>query len=102
MERQDEVHVDTDEARAGSTPHVVRWILGVGLVLIVVLFTIIVLIGGASEGEIEDDQTFKVQAQDQDQNQRSDIDGIVSGGADEISEAPPADTGEVPPGRVAN
>ncbi len=33
--------VTTTEARAGSTPHMTRYVLGVGLVLVVVLFAII-------------------------------------------------------------
>jgi hypothetical protein len=32
----EEQHVATDEARAGSTPHVVRYVLGVSLVLVVI------------------------------------------------------------------
>jgi len=39
MERQgNEVHLDTDEARAGSTPHIVRYVLAVSLALIVIAF----------------------------------------------------------------
>ncbi|WP_395391672.1 hypothetical protein WBP07_13255 [Novosphingobium sp. BL-8A] len=29
----EEVHLDDDEARSGSTPHVVRWVLMFGLML---------------------------------------------------------------------
>jgi hypothetical protein len=39
-ERPDQVRTTT-EARAGSTPHMTRYVLGVGLVLVVVLFAII-------------------------------------------------------------
>ena len=35
----------TTEARAGSTPHVTRYVLSVGLILVVVIFAIIVLVG---------------------------------------------------------
>ena len=42
------IHAETDGARAGSTPHVVRWVLALGLIAIVVAFTIIVLIGTSS------------------------------------------------------
>ena len=42
MERQgNEVHIEKDEARAGSTPHIVRYVLGISMVLIVVAFAII-------------------------------------------------------------
>jgi hypothetical protein len=34
-------HLTTTEARAGSTPHMTRYVLGVSLVLVVVLFAII-------------------------------------------------------------
>jgi len=37
------VHLDTDRARAGATPHVTRYVLGFGLVLVIVAFAIIVL-----------------------------------------------------------
>lgn len=37
-------HVTTTEARGGSTPHMTRYILGISLVLVVVLFAIIVLV----------------------------------------------------------
>ncbi len=34
MERQgDEIHITTDEARGGSTPHIVRYVLGISLLL---------------------------------------------------------------------
>ncbi len=35
----EEVHVDTDEVRGGSTPHIVRWVLGVSLFLAVMLLS---------------------------------------------------------------
>jgi hypothetical protein len=37
--------VTTTEARAGSTPHMTRYILSVGLILVIILFTIIILVG---------------------------------------------------------
>lgn len=40
MERHgEEVHVQTDEARGGSTPHIVRWVLGVSLFLAIMLLS---------------------------------------------------------------
>ena len=42
MDRQgDEVHVDTDEARGGSTPGIVRYVLLISLVLAIVVMTLI-------------------------------------------------------------
>ncbi|MEH3157578.1 MAG: hypothetical protein PGN08_00880 [Sphingomonas taxi] len=37
------VHVSTTEARAGSTPGVTRYVLGISLVLIVVIFAFLLL-----------------------------------------------------------
>ena len=39
-------HVTTTEARAGSTPHMTRYVLGIGLVLVIVLFAIILFAAG--------------------------------------------------------
>ena len=37
-------HVTTTEARAGSTPHMTRYVLGVGLALVIVTFAVILLV----------------------------------------------------------
>jgi hypothetical protein len=36
----------TTEARAGSTPHMTRYVLSVGLVLVIILFVIILFAAG--------------------------------------------------------
>jgi hypothetical protein len=35
------VHVSTEEARAGATPRVTRYVLGIGLVLVIIAFAFI-------------------------------------------------------------
>jgi hypothetical protein len=40
-------HATTTEARAGSTPHMTRYVLAVGLLLVIVIFAVIVLVGRA-------------------------------------------------------
>jgi len=37
-------HLTTTEARAGATPHVTRYVLGVGLVLVIVIFAVILFV----------------------------------------------------------
>jgi hypothetical protein len=37
----------TTEARAASTPHMTRYVLTVGLILVIVIFAIILLVGGS-------------------------------------------------------
>jgi hypothetical protein len=41
------IHKTATQARAGSTPHVTRYVLTVGLFLVIVIFAIIVLVGGS-------------------------------------------------------
>lgn len=49
MERRgDEIHVDTQEARAGDTPHVVRYVLLIGLLLAIVALSVIWITGAAT------------------------------------------------------
>jgi hypothetical protein len=33
-----QIHIDTEDARAGSTPHMTRYILGISLILVIVVF----------------------------------------------------------------
>jgi len=35
------VHISTEDARAGATPHVTRYVLGFGLVLVLIAFAVI-------------------------------------------------------------
>jgi hypothetical protein len=37
-------HLTTTEARGASTPHMTRYVLGIGLLLVIVIFAIIFLI----------------------------------------------------------
>jgi hypothetical protein len=49
MERQgDEVHVSQEEASGGVQPHIVRYVLGVSLLLIVILMSAIWIIGSVT------------------------------------------------------
>jgi hypothetical protein len=49
MERQgDEVHIQTDEARGGSTPNVVRYVLAIGLFLAIAALSVIWIIGAVN------------------------------------------------------
>ena len=49
MERDgDEIHVTETEASAGSQPRVVRYVLGISLLLVVVLMSAIWIIGSVT------------------------------------------------------
>ncbi len=49
MERRgDEVHIETDEARAGESSGVVRWVLGISLTLAVIAMSAVWIIPALS------------------------------------------------------
>ncbi|MBA3669128.1 MAG: hypothetical protein H0W71_03560 [Sphingomonas sp.] len=43
-QNEKQIHETTTEARAGSTPGVARYVLGIGTALVVILFIIIILV----------------------------------------------------------
>ena len=43
MAENEPIHIDSDDARAGATPHMTRYILGFSLVLVVIAFAAIYL-----------------------------------------------------------
>ena len=86
--QRDEEIVETDRARAGSTPHVVRWILVVSLVLAIVLLSITWITGALSMGQRGSEATAVDRRADHSGTEHSDTDGIVSDRADQIGNAP--------------
>lgn len=41
MAENEPIHLDAEHARAGATPHMTRYILGFGLVLVIIAFAVI-------------------------------------------------------------
>jgi hypothetical protein len=49
MERQgEEIHVTTDEARGANTPHIVRYVLLISLLLVIIALSAIWMTGAAN------------------------------------------------------
>jgi hypothetical protein len=44
MAEDEEIHIDAQDARAGATPHVTRYVLGFGLVLVIIAFAVILYV----------------------------------------------------------
>mgnify|MGYP003575210059 CR=1 FL=1 len=44
MNETDHTHVSKQDARAGNTPHIVRYVLGISLALIIAVFLAVYLI----------------------------------------------------------
>jgi hypothetical protein len=58
MERPErEVHVETDQARGGSTPNVVRWVLGISLLLAIIAMTLVWIIPALSKSDAQISRT---------------------------------------------
>ncbi|WP_404371101.1 hypothetical protein AB5I39_03245 [Sphingomonas sp. MMS24-J45] len=43
MADDEQIHISTDEARSGETPRVTRYVLGISLALVVVLFAALLI-----------------------------------------------------------
>jgi len=89
-----EVHAETDAARAGSTPNIVRWVLAISLLAAIVLLSIIWITGAATQSDAEENANVSAQIADQ-QDRGDDTDSIVGENADRIEDAPAA--GETAP-----
>lgn len=77
-----ELHSETDEARAGSTPHIVRWILGISLFAAIVLLSAVWIFGALSQGDVEEEITASSIAKEK--SEAADIDGVLIDGADDM------------------
>jgi hypothetical protein len=49
--RGDGVHVASDQARAGNTPHIVRYVLAISLTLAIIATSIIWITGAVSSSQ---------------------------------------------------
>ena len=81
----DQIRVEGDEARAGSTPNVTRWVLAFGLIGAIVLLTAIWVIGAWSSDQ--NTQTVDAQIRAEQKARGGANDGIVSDHADEMRTA---------------
>ena len=43
-ENDEHIHVSTTDARAGATPHMTRYVLGFGLLLVIIAFAVILYV----------------------------------------------------------
>jgi hypothetical protein len=93
---QDEIHAETDAARAGSTPHIVRWILILSLFAAIVLLSLIWITGAATRGPGPQNVEYSEAAQG------SSTDSIVSDNADKLQAPKAGDVGSAPLPTVEN
>ncbi|WP_068071804.1 hypothetical protein [Novosphingobium lentum] len=63
MERHgDEAHITTTEARGGSTPHIVRYVLVISLLLAIAAMTIVWVTGALTSPQAEHNSAISGQA----------------------------------------
>lgn len=86
----EQVRAEVDEARAGSTPNIVRWVLTISLLAAIVLLTAIWVIGAWSS----DQDTQSVDAQVRASQDSRQNDSIVSDNADRMDATKPGESDE--------
>ena len=102
-DRDGEFHMETDEARGGSTPNIVRWVLGIGLLLAVIGMSLAWIIPSLNHGpETMNAQNVQGNMERNAAAQGTNTDSIVGENADKIrdtADSPAAssnDDGAVP------
>lgn len=84
----DQIYEDVDEARAGSTPNIARWVLTFSLLGAIVLLTIIWVTGAFSSDQNTNTAGARIEAS-QKAADGSTTDSIVSDHADQMNAATP-------------
>ncbi|MGV3555462.1 MAG: hypothetical protein ACO1OD_09415 [Croceibacterium sp.] len=72
-----EIHAEADEARAGSTPNIVRWVLAISLLAAVLLLSAIWIFGAATTDE--EDRVATATDRIENSEDGESTDSIVSG-----------------------
>ena len=102
MERQgEETHLDTEEARGAETTGVMRWVLGISLLLAIGLLSAIWIFGAWTQDDVESQATVSGTETETGSSDTgdSDLGSIVSQDADEIRGV---DEQDLPPGTIEN
>ena len=81
-----EIHIDDTDASGGTKTGRMRWVLGVGILLAIVLLSIIWITGALSQGDVEEEATVSGEIESTIGAERDgdQTDSIVSQDADEI------------------
>ncbi|NCP20166.1 MAG: hypothetical protein GW855_13520 [Erythrobacter sp.] len=90
------IHIDEEDVSGGSKEGVVRWILGVGLVLAIVAMSLIWIIPALTVGDAEEEATVMGTAEATSADEGVNTDGVITEqdlGDSGFSEEPAADAG---------
>jgi hypothetical protein len=96
----EEIHETTDEARAGSTPNIVRWVLAISLLAAILLLSAIWIFGAATTDR--EDRAAHVTDRGESAGDGGSTDSIVSDRSEfefaEPGEGAPVEQAEATPG----
>ena len=91
-----EIHIDEEDVSGGSKEGVVRWILGVGLLLAIIAMSLIWIIPALSQSEEAEDISGRAAAPSETiDTQSDDSEGVITErdlGDEGLSEEPAADS----------
>jgi len=71
------VHRTADEARGGSTPNIMRWVLGISLAAAILAMSAIWIFGAASQSDAEDEANVATRQSEAQAERSSSTDSIV-------------------------
>lgn len=91
----DETHLDTDEARGGESTGVMRWVLGISLLLAIVLLSAIWMFGAWTQDDVESQATVSGTQRAMEDNSEN-TDSII------IDDADALEADQATPGQVEN
>lgn len=95
-----ELHAETDAARAGSTPHIVRWILAISLFSAIALLSAIWITGALTRSDVHNETS--VSSRIAEQQQGGATSSVTTDAATEIEAPQAADTAPSGPPTVEN
>ena len=89
-----EIHIDEEDVSGGSKEGVVRWILGIGMLLAIVLLSLIWIIPALTQGDAEEEATVYGTQEATSADEGDATDGVILEedlGDEGLSEEPAAD-----------
>jgi hypothetical protein len=87
-----EVHAETDAARAGSTPNIVRWILGISLFAVIVLLSIVWMTGALRQSDMEKEASVSAKMAEQSREADTGTVTVTGENADQLDAPQTTDT----------
>lgn len=90
-EKDKEVHIEDDDARAASSPGILRYILGISLLLAILAMSAAWMTGALFQGSVESEGTATGRIEETREQETDDLgtDGVIVGEEDGIEEPEP-------------